>query len=84
MALKKTVTTTSGLTAQDAYHRVEGVILEGKDTIKFMVRSYADTSLPAFQESAFACEYDLSKSNPIAQAYEHVKTQSEFANAQDC
>jgi hypothetical protein len=86
MALKKTTTTLSGLVAQEAYHRVEGLQLEGKDTIAFRVRSYkdSDASLPSFQEAAFKCSYDLNGKNPIARAYEYAKTQEEFSDAQDC
>lgn len=86
MALEKTITTASGLVAENAYHRVEGVQLEGKDNVSFRLRSYKDSSaaLPSFQEEAFKCAYDLSGPNPIAQAYEFVKTQEAFANAKDC
>jgi hypothetical protein len=86
MALEKTITTASGLVAEDAYHRVEGVQLERKDTISFRLRSYKDssTSLPAFHEEAFKCAYGLTGANPIAQAYAFVKTQQAFADAKDC
>jgi len=86
MALKKTITILSGLVAQDAYHRVEGLQLEGKDIIAFRVRSYknSDANLPSFQEAAFKCSYDLNGKNPIAQAYEYAKTQEEFLDSQDC
>jgi hypothetical protein len=39
MALKKTITTLSGLVAQDAYRRVEGLQLVGKEAVSFRVRS---------------------------------------------
>jgi hypothetical protein len=86
MALKKTIATASGLVAESAYHRVEGVQLDGKDTISFRLRSYKDssTSLPSFYECAFRCAYDLNGSNPISQAYVYVKTQDEFKDATDC
>ena len=86
MALEKTITTASGLVAENAYHRVEGVQIEGKDTISFRLRSYknASTLLPACQEEAFKCAYGLTGSNPIAQAYVFVKAQEAFADAKDC
>lgn len=86
MALQKTITTASGLVAENAYHRIEGVQLEGKDIISFRLRSYKDSSalLPAFQEEAFKCAYALAGANPIAQAYAFVKTQEAFVDAKDC
>jgi hypothetical protein len=86
MALEKTITTASGLVAENAYHRVEGVQLEGKDTISFRLRSYKDSStlLPSFHEYAFKCAYTLTGTNPIAQAYVFVKTQEAFTDAKDC
>jgi hypothetical protein len=84
MALKKTAITPQGFTASEAYHRVEGIQLS-KDKITFQVRSYKDNSgLPHFADSAFECAYDIAGSNPIAQAYEHLKTLPEFAGATDC
>ncbi len=84
MALKKTVTTDHGFNAVDAYHRVECVALHGKDKIDFHVRSYKEKGFPAFGESVFRCAYDLNAGDPIAQAYDYLKTTIEFADAQDC
>jgi hypothetical protein len=84
MALKKTAITPQGFTASEAYHRVEGTQLS-KDKMTFQVRSYKDNSgLPHFSDAAFECVYDIAGSNPIAQAYEHLKTLPEFAGATDC
>jgi hypothetical protein len=84
MALSKTITTVHGFEAVDAYHRVEAVSLVGKDQISFHVRSYAAPDKPFFQEQVLTAPYDLSGVNPIKQAYEHVKTLEEFADAEDC
>lgn len=85
MALKKTVTTPHGFVATDAYHRVEGVHMHSKSEIAFQVRSYKDESCVAhFSDISFVCKYDLNKSNPIAQAYDHVKSQEAFSDTQDC
>jgi hypothetical protein len=85
MALKKTLTTPCGFTATGAYHRVEGVSLQAKDIIVFKVRSYKnDSGVPHFSDVEHTCAYDLSGSNPIAQAYEYLKTLSDFADAEDC
>lgn len=85
MALKKTVKTQQGFDAVDAYHRVEGVRLNGKQNMSFQVRSYKDDSgLPAFADAAYETAYDINGNTPIAQAYAHVKSLPEFADAKDC
>ncbi len=85
MALKKTSQTAFGIEVADAYHRVEGLKLVGKDQIAFQVRSYKDSSgLPHFADAASGCAYDINGENPIKQAYVYLKTTPEFAGAQDC
>ena len=84
MALQKTITTAHGFEAVGAYHRVEAVSLINKTQINFYVRSYTTNVKPFFQEQIFIAPYDLNGSNPIKQAYEHLKTMSEFAGATDC
>lgn len=85
MALEKTVVTNHGFEADKAYHRVEGVRLDNKTKMSFQVSSYkTQESELAFSIAAFACTYDIQGANPIAQAYAHLKTLSEFADAVDC
>lgn len=84
MALKKTVTTVHGFEAAGAYHRVENVVLNGKDKITFHVRSYKEPSLPAFNDQFLECAYNLNGGNPIQQAYTHLKSTDEFSTAEDC
>jgi len=84
MAIKKTINTVYGFEAADAYHRVEGVRLEGKDKIVFQLRAYTDVGFAAVADQSFECAYDLDGENPIAQAYTHIKTLPEFAGATDC
>jgi hypothetical protein len=84
MALEKTVTTSHGFKAVDAYHRVEGTQVN-KNTITFQVRSYKNNlGLPHFADASFTCAYDIAGNNPIAQAYVHLKTLQEFSDAIDC
>tara|TARA_R110000787_G_scaffold228980_1_gene336576 strand:+ start:1483 stop:1737 length:255 start_codon:yes stop_codon:yes gene_type:complete len=83
MALKKTITTAQGLTATNAYHRVESVSLLGKDKISFHLRSYTSTSMPFFQEEHYVADYSLSGSNPIEQAYVYLKALSDWSDAED-
>ena len=84
MALAKTVQTVHGFQALNAYHRVEAVSLIGKDQIGFHVRSYVSQDKPFFAEQVITAEYVIDGENPIKQAYEHVKTLSEFAGTVDC
>lgn len=84
MALKKTVQTTFGIDIVDAYHRVESVRLQSKTQMQFNVYVYADPSKQFVAESIETASYDIQGSNPIAQAYEYLKTMPEFADAVDC
>ena len=85
MALTKTSTTPCGFTATNAYHRVEGVSLQTKTSLVFKVRSYKnDAGAPHFSDVEHTCAYEISGSNPIAQAYEHLKTLPAFAGEEDC
>lgn len=85
MALKKTVSTAYGIDFIDAYHRVDQVQILGKNMLVYGVKSYKDNSgVQFFNERACSCAYDINGENPIAQAYAHLKTLTEFADAVDC
>jgi hypothetical protein len=84
MALELTKTTIHGFEAVGAYHRVEGLSLSAKDAIQFAVRTYTTIDKPAFAETFHFCPYDLNGDNPIAQAYNYLKTLPEFDGATDC
>ena len=84
MALKKTVTTPQGFDAVGAYHRVSFIRLDGKTKIVFVVSSSKDKTSSLFEDRSFEAAYDLEGSNPIKQAYEHLKTLPEFAGSTDC
>jgi len=85
MALEKTVDTLTGFTAENAYHRVEGVAFNGKTEMSFRVRVYKDSSnaLPAFDDKPYKCVYDMDGNNPFAQAYAYLKTQEFYQDAID-
>lgn len=83
MALQKTVTTAHGIEVINAYHRVENLYLLEKTRLTFVVRSKVAPEKPAFSSKEFSCYYDIAGENPIKQAYEHLKTLSEFADATD-
>jgi hypothetical protein len=84
MAFKKTVITVHGFEAVDAYHRVEGVRLISKEIIAFQVRLYKTADFAHFDDKQYECNFSLQGKNPLAQAYEHLKTLPEFADASDC
>jgi len=84
MALKLTKQTSEGLTAIDAYHKIENVTLQNKNIIIFNVKSYANIDFPEFNTKQFSCDYNINGENPIKQAYLHLKTLPEFADAVDC
>ena len=85
MAIKQNLSTVSGIEVADAYHRVERVTFVNKANITFAVNAYKDSEIKAYITSKFySCEYDISGKNPMAQAYAHLKTLEEFANAVDC
>jgi hypothetical protein len=85
MALKLTKTTPQGFTATDAYHRVEHISLQNKNSIVFSISSYKDKlESVLFNSEIKYCDYDINGENPIKQAYLHLKTLPEFADAVDC
>ena len=84
MAFKQTAMSQQGFEAVDAYHRVECVVLEGKDRIAFKLRIYKENQFPFFDEKEFSCQYDLNGDNPIKQAYIFIRKTDEYKNAIDC
>lgn len=84
MAIKKDAATVYGINVKDAYHRVDNVNIVGKTRMSFHVYKYVDSSKPFFAEHTFEAEFDMLGENPIAQAYAHLKTLPEFADAVDC
>jgi hypothetical protein len=84
MALKLTKTTETGFESKDAYHKIDWLIIKNKTQINFVVKSYKDIKYIPFAENSYICDYDLNGENPIKQAYLHLKTLPEFADAVDC
>jgi hypothetical protein len=83
MALFKDITTEYGVTIPAAYVRVDDVSMT-KQRVVASARFYADTQKPPFADHVFAFKYQLDGPNPIKQAYEHLKSLPEFADAVDC
>lgn len=84
MALKKNTTTEHGINLEDAYCRVDNIVINNKTDMSFLVNVYADKTAKQIQTFTFKCSYVFSGNNPIAQAYEHLKTLKEFDGAVDC
>lgn len=79
MALQKTVTEKHGLIAANAYHRVEHICLENKTKLGFSVCSYASSTEEfPFLKVYLETEYNINGENPFKQAYEHLKTMSQY------
>lgn len=84
MALKKSITTVHGINLSDAYIRVEALRLATKSTIAFNVCFYADPAKPMVDGRPIECAYNIAGANPLEQAYAHLKTLPDFADAVDC
>ena len=80
----KTVTTKYGIDANDVYVRVENVSLPDKNTIIFLACLYAKQNFPPFANPQFSCHHEVEGENVLKQAYLHLKTLTEFADAIDC
>ncbi|MFM0151453.1 hypothetical protein [Paraburkholderia sediminicola] len=82
MALQKT-TAFNGITIANAYFRIYR--FEGdKTTLTIYLETCASSSEPRFASSVYEMPFDMtSTNNPIKQAYEHLKTLSDFAGAVD-
>jgi hypothetical protein len=83
MALSKTVTTETGITVENAYIRASNVRLHGKQSLVFDVCIHADANSPAIEKRRGSSDYNMSGSNPFVQAYEHLKTTSDYSDAGD-
>jgi hypothetical protein len=52
--------------------------------MRFHCRAYKATDKPFIAEVVYTIGYTLDGDNPVRQAYLHLKTLPEFANAVDC
>jgi|APSaa5957512535_1039671.scaffolds.fasta_scaffold43335_2 hypothetical protein len=82
MAIKINTVLDSGIKSDNSYSRIESLQVS-KDTISFSLRRYTEIGKPFFFESSYTAPYSLDKENPFKQAYEHLKTLPEFADAVD-
>ena len=87
MALQKTVTLTTNLgtqaTFENAYIRVDSIKIE-KGFGLALVQTHKEKDGQVLEQNGYSFEYKLEGSNPIAQAYNHLKSLTEFSGATDC
>ena len=81
MALSKTVVH-NGVAIQDAYIRV-GNYQGSKSRMSFSVQFKADADSVFLFKKGYECDVDLSGDNAVKQAYQYLKTLSEFTDAED-
>jgi len=82
MALQKTVNF-KGITVGDAYIKVQS-FSGSKELLKFAVETCSRAGEQALTVSSYEMPYSIDGGNPIAQAYEYLKTLPEFAGATNC
>lgn len=85
MALQINTISPQGFVAKNAYVRVQGVSILNKTQMDVAIQFLKDeTATVSFKNQNWSCEYSINGANPIAQAYEYLKTLPEFADAVDC
>lgn len=94
MALKKTIALKNNFgtetTIQDAYIRVDGLIvkrkhaLTGERLVEASVSINKDASSSALEKRGHFFALDLSGASPLDQAYQFLKTMPDYAGATDC
>lgn len=67
-----------------AYVRVESILMTKSSASAVAVWRQSDGSGIVFDRTEFAFDLSLEGTNAFAQAYLHLKTLPEFANAVDC
>ena len=82
MAISIIKTTATGFIVNGTYSRVENIQLT-KERMSFNLKHYKEKGRPFFSDEILCCEYDIEGDNPIAQAYEYLKTLDEFKDAED-
>ena len=82
MALTMTVTE-KGININSCYIRVKD-FTGNKSHLGFNVEYLSTSTEKPFLTKGYSFNYDMETSNPIKQAYEHLKTLPEFSGAIDC
>jgi len=83
MALAQSFSTPAGLVCNSAYIRIDRVITSKLSSV-IDVGFYSNSDLPPFHTITLNTVPLLNEVNVLQQAYEHLKTLPEFADATDC
>lgn len=78
------LTTEHGIDIDNVYVRVESVSIPSKETLVFLASFHAKQNFPPVCSRQYSCKHIADGDNAIKQAYEYLKTLSEFADAVDC
>jgi hypothetical protein len=82
MALSKNIRY-KGLEINETYIKV--LKFEGdKENLYFTIGYFIDKDEDSLQVKTFNFKYIIDGSNPVAQAYEYLKTLEEYSDAKDC
>lgn len=82
MALRKTIDY-KGITVTNACMKIaQTTILQGNETIDFVLHYFAENSLLPFSSANFQCVYALNGYNPVKQGYEYLKGLPELEGAE--
>jgi len=89
MALTKPTNSPFGIDLDACYIKITKVEITDKAQMRADVSFFANvnssaSSHPLYVKSEADMAYDLDGPNPIKQAYQHLKTLPEFADAIDC
>jgi hypothetical protein len=73
----------TGLLVLDTYVKVSTISIYDKTKLHFDTVISTSKGVSAFQGGSYICNYNIEGENPIKQAYLHLKTLPEFADAVD-
>lgn len=74
-----------GIPVKSAYVTVEfPSIGRTKDSIEFGLWFRSSPGAESFRTESLSASYDIGGPDPFKQAYEHLKTLTEFENSTDC
>ena len=84
MAIQKDFETVFGINLTDAYCRVDNIVINEKTNMMFLLKTFADKTAKEIHTQTFQCAYVVDGENPLAQAYNYLKTLPEFSGSVDC
>jgi hypothetical protein len=73
----------TGLIGNELYAKITNTAIQNTTKLSFTVEYFKDKTKDNLMVSYFNCPYDIDGANPIKQAYLHLKTLPEFADATD-